>query len=803
MKVLIVYEAAQKGYLKAVEYMISQRGMTGVVTSKTFSITELQQLAKKVGAAAIIINSEKQLKELVGDPKPTLNAWAGSRINTTPPSFVIDNPASLYTTNRGQFVMGKHLDKIAYARKPADPFVYTLANTPALLAKLKAKAETSWMIGIDIETQQWSKSKKPLADEVTRQIDGLGETWITIISFTLVDHKGNLDNWVIPFVKGMQDYWPQDKDYANALLTMKSVCESPAIKVLQNGLYDLYHLARYRVFVKNWILDSMGFQHAMYAELPKDLSFISSLWNFDHYHWKWLADAEHKAKDGNFESYCEYGARDTWGMIKAMLAMLRQCKPYALHNYLLSFPLVYPSLYGAFEGMHINNETRMNLLEAAEARKEAALTTLRVMTADPNYNPGSSKQNSEFLYGVLGAARPPRAKSIAASDATSRKIISLQHPLIALVCDKINEYQTDAKAISTYFRFLQWNSRLLWALDPFGTETGRFASRGSAAWVGTQIQNQPYYAKEMYEPDEGYLLFELDYSKAEAICTAYLSQCLKLIQALTDPEMDKEGNPKDFYKVLGELFFGMQYEDVTSFFRNRVLKRIQHGTNYMMGANTFIDGLDSITTLYQAAEGLGLQIVQQPTKKTERTAKQFATELLESYHVPFPEVRKWWQALKDEVATTGQIVSPDGHVRVFFGDPYKDHGVWRSAVAHQPQHTSVSNLNKGFLKAYRLMLALKDPTVLRLKTQIHDSLVGQVKIEYAAELIPFLADLVKATQVIHGRTMHINVDAEVTLTNWKEKVEWADFLANTLPTLGAQKSLTSIIDGSFLASLEA
>ena len=135
--------------------------------------------------------------------------------------------------------------------------------------------------------------------------------------------------------------------------------------------------------------------------------------------------------------------------------------------------------------------------------------------------------------------------------------------------------------------------------------------------------------------------------------------------------------------------------DVTTFFRNKVLKKIQHGTNYMMGSQTFIDNLDSITILYEAAESLGYVLVNNPTKPKEKTPKQFATELLESYHVPFPEVRRWWQGLKEEVASSGQIRSPDGHVRVFFGDANKNHSVWRSAVAHQPQHTSVSNLNGG------------------------------------------------------------------------------------------------------------
>ena len=800
MRVLISYDASMKGYLKALEWMLGQRGLTGIGTTKVFEITELSSVAKKVGAEAIIILNLAQLKKLVGDPKPTLNAWAGSRINTEIPSFVLDHPSSIYGRNDGQFIMGKHMDKIAKARVPADKFDFHFAGTPDKLREFRAAAKTAYISGIDIETMQWSKAKKPLHDPDTKQIDGLGETWITIISFTFVDKDLKLSNWVVPFTNAYHDYWPKDKDYALALTVVKEACENDSIKLLHNGLYDLYHLTRYRMFVNNWQLDSMGFQHSMYSELAKDLSFVSSLWNHDHYHWKWLADAEHKAKNGDFMSYCEYGARDTWAMTKAMLVMIKEAKNYAFTNYSMAFPLVYPALFGAFEGLKINNKTRLRLLNEAQTRLANNKHKLTVMAADPEFNPSSPQQVSTFLYDVLGASKPPRAKSASASDATSRKIISLQHPLIAMFCDTINEYAKDAKAISTYFGFLQWSERMLWSLDPFGTDTGRFASRSSAAWIGTQIQNQPYYAKEMYEPDEGYLLFELDYSKAEAMCTAYLSQCLPLIKALTEPDLDKEGNPKDFYKVLGELFFSMQYEDVTTFFRNKVLKKIQHGTNYMMGAQTFIDNLDSITILYEAAESLGYVLVNNPTKPKEKTPKQFATDLLESYHVPFPEVRRWWQGLKDEVASSGQIRSPDGHVRVFFGDANKNHSVWRSAVAHQPQHTSVSNLNGGFMRAYGLMTALKDPSVLRIKTQIHDSILGQVKIEYAAELIPMLMDLVKATQVIHGRTMVINVDAEVSLTNWKEKIEWETFLANTLPTLGVQKSLTSIIDGSFYQS---
>lgn len=798
MKVLVVYDRSEAKLLKALDWHLRQRGIQASVTHRTYSITELAALASKIGAAAVVCCQLDTLRNLVGDPKPSLSNWRGSRINTETPTIVIDSLRNIYAVAHGSFLLGIDLDKVVSIRKKPAKFDFTLLDSRAKLEAFKVACNEAWAIGLDIETNQWNQrvksSRKPCHNEEL-QIDGLGETFITIVSYTLVDKNLNLVNYVLPLVNGFIDYWKSDSDYALALEALRVSCECPAIKIMQNGQYDTFHLIRYRCFVNNWVVDSMGLMHAWYAELPKDLGFISSVFLYDHYYWKWLADAEHKAKDGDFRSYCEYGARDTWAMVRAVFQMVRTRPAWVDTNYAMSMPLVYPSLQGALEGFSINNDTRKRLLNSAEDRMETNLKDFRTMAADDSLNLNSSKQVSEFLYDVLGAVKPGRAKSKSATDAESRKSIALQHPLIAMFTDRLDRYSTDSKATSTYFQFLQYKERLLFSLDPFGTDTFRFASRSSALWVGTQIQNQPYYAKEMYEPDEGYLLFELDYSKAEAVCTAHLSQCVKLIKALVDPELDKDGNPKDFYKVLGELFFNMAYEDVTDFFRNKVLKRIQHGTNYMMGAGTFIAGLDDISILYEAAEALGLILSPNPKAKNEMTPPAFAKKLLDSYHDPFPEVREWWNAIRDEVATTGKLVSPSGHTRIFFGDPKKEHGVWRSAVAHQPQNLSVHNLNKGYLRAYQYNLTLEDRSALRLKTQVHDSIVGQVKIEYAAHILPLLMDIVKAEQVIHGRTMNINVEAEVSTNNWGSMKPWETFLKTTLPTLGNQKCPTYTTDG--------
>ena len=85
----------------------------------------------------------------------------------------------------------------------------------------------------------------------------------------------------------------------------------------------------------------------------------------------------------------------------------------------------------------------------------------------------------------------------------------------------------------------------------------------------------------LFLPDEDYVLFEIDKSKSEARIVGYMSKCWKMVAALEDPV-------KDFYKQLYSMLFGVPYESVTKYQRDKIMKRIIHGSNYLMGAMTFI-----------------------------------------------------------------------------------------------------------------------------------------------------------------------------------------------------------------------
>lgn len=789
MLLLINYNPDEKRHLNALDYTLKGLAHDGMTTGHTYGISSIVKVAQSQGCKAILCCNTETLRNLVGDPNATLDKWRGTRINLAVPVIIINSLMHFFTVPHGEWLLQKDLAKLRTSYSKAAPFRYSVLKDTKEFPKWLARAKNAILMGCDIETNQHSMHKNAKSTKrvpcfgENYEIAGLGETWITCLAFTIVNPDLTLDTCVLPLVNGSDDFWINDNDYALAIGFMRAMMHTDAPKCFHNGLYDSFHLIRYGAYPRNWIFDTMGLSHSWYSELPKTLDFLASWTLYDYYYWKDEADAQHKAKD--YESYWQYNAKDSWAMVRSLFVLLGTGDSWMFTNYASNFPMVYPSLYCAFEGLKINNETRRRMKSVAEEKMKHLLAELRLMTDDPEFNPGSPQQVSAFIYDILGARRPPRAKSKAAAAKKDRVYLAAQHPLIAMFCDRIDSYNKEKKAVSTYFSFLQWNGRLMYSIDPFATDTSRMASRGSAGWVGTQIQNQPPYAKYMYEPDPGYIGGEMDYSKAEAICTAFLSGCLPLIEALGD-------KTQDFYKRLGVLFFQMKIEDVTDDFRNAVLKKIQHGTNYMMGADTFIDNC-SVSILNFAAGFLGISLTETPKGPKEMTLRQFAQSLLDSYHVPFPEVSEWWHAVRLEVATTKKLVSPTGHVRYFFGNPLKDHGVFRSAVAHQPQNLSVTKLNQGMWKVYKYMQI--EPGVVRLKTQIHDSIKFQVRIDRAREVIPELKELVIARQEVKGRLMQIDVDVEVYHDNWKGKTKWPRFLETTLPMLESQNRQTSTIDG--------
>lgn len=757
MRILVNYQKEDQAYLPILQYHLKQRRLEAIATNMELSIGELLAKAQASNCAAILLCHSGTLKNCVPGDKPTLDAYRGSRLNFSIPVIVCNPISHCHTIDEGTFILERDLDKFKTLEYRSPEFTYEVLDTTGGFQKAVDFLSYCILIAYDIETVTVNEDEEKLE---------AGETLITCVSWTGMHKDGEVRNYVLPLISFMQEHWTSDFDYEQALDLLRTINSFDIPKVMHNGMYDSLHSIVYHAEPKCWLFDTMAFMHSEFSTMPKSLDFCASLYIPDYIQWK--QEAESAAKEKDIQRYWAYNARDTYYTLLLCIHYLRHLPSYARKNYATQFKLVYPFLYCNFEGFRVDQEKRNEMREARVKQQEEALNILRISLADPNFNPGSPKQVQTYIYDIFGANDPhigfrkdPKTKKKArmtrGTDEKNLLAVGEQHPLLLNLSNSILSYREAQKAIGTYFDFLQKEGRLLYNINPFGTETGRASAQASSFWCGTQIQNIPAYAKPMLVADDGYILAEPDNSQSEARCVAYLAQDTALISALEDPS-------KDFYKSLGTLLFQMPYETVTTDFRNLVLKKIVHGTNYMMGAATFIINA-GLTNILFAASQLGVKVtMEQKPKPGEKTTKMFAAELLESYHTPFNKIRPWYISIKNSISSTKMLVSPLGWTRYFFGDINKKHQIFASAVAHGPQNLSVAILNIGLWKVWGIVK--REKGALRLKAQIHDSAPFQYKVDR-----PELRDeVIKAFNnpvTIHGRVLRIPVDC-------KEGKNWGD-----------------------------
>lgn len=746
MKFLLNYEASEQKFLTSAAHLIKTQGHTALALVGERNSIELIEKAKEAECDAILICNEKTLRNIVDYPKATLDSYRGSKLPLDFPNKVLNKLHQIHTVAHGRFIFDRDISKVTPKNTPPQNFSFRVLDNTLEFQEVYNHISTAVLIAYDVETLTLLENKKELK---------AGETIISCAGWSCLYPDGSIETYVLPLVDFGTDHWTDDVDYIEAIQLLQKINATPIPKVMHNGTYDCTHSIVYHAEPNNYCLDTMYMHHAEFSELPKSLDFVASLYLPDYMQWK--DESSMSTANGSIYDYWQYNAKDTWYTLRICIAQLKEVPKYARDNYVSMFKLVYPCLYCAFEGFNIDNNLRAALEKAALAQLDTNRTLLRTYFADDEFNPGSWQQVEKYIYNIMGAVKPRIGKSKSCTDAKNLTEVGNQHPLLAQLTKLILDYKTHQKAVGTYFTFLQKNGRLLYNLNPFGPETGRMSSNSSSFWAGTQIQNIPKYAKGMLIADDGFELVEIDNSQSEARCTAYLAQDDALRKALEDPDYD-------FYKTLGTLFFQIPYEDVTDFFRNKVLKRVVHGTNYMMGAKTFLENIGA-KILHEAAGVLGYTLTTSPTRgnKKEMTLIQFCTMLLNLYHEPFNKIRPWYKDIQYEVSTTGYLKSPSGYTRRFFGDIVKNHSVLRGAVAHLPQNLSVVILNKGFWRIYKDMvvqpvegLKLGD---YRLKAQVHDSILGQYRKELRDKCIRMMLERMDNPVVINGKELRIPLDA--------------------------------------------
>jgi len=778
MKLFLAASFEDASYLPQFATLVRGKTATAVKfkTETPTMYAQFIQWLKHYESDAVVITNQVVLEFVLNaqlDFRPpnnrrgiTLNDYQGSLLEIRVgdrriPAVVLNPLQHLITVPYGKFLAERWLSKILQPEKwmPDIPFKWKLVeikNAESVVGMLSRAR----LISADIETPTtgvWSEQ---------RGINCVGYAGL----FTGEDGGVSIECFVFPFEEWSYDF-------------IRRINDNSVPKVTQNGLYDNVYFLRWGLPVRNWYWDTYHFFHSWLSELPKDLGLVAAFSVRRVRYWK------DDGKSGSLEDYYRYNAQDCWATLCGILGLLRDAPEWAVTNYAEhEFKLVFPCISCEMEGFAVDSERFQEVFKRKMEDKYSELLEIQTMLGGPidtlplkqrkvtkegvtrmvdaiqNFNPNSPKQVGN-VFSILGCG------SLGSTDKAATLKARAAHPLNDRIIGAITEWKTNAKLISNYLQeYKIWNGRLLYKLDPGGTDTGRLASRASSYWCGFQIQNIPRddTVKQCLVADNGWLLAEGDYAQSEARCVGYMSGETGLIDVV-------EG-PNDYHAWNASKFFGVAYESI---YRNATAeqpaktldkplrdlsKRTNHGANYNMGEGVM---LDTMGPKYVAE---AKRLLKLPPKLPLRKVCGY---LLSVYEKTYPRVKKEWYAdIVKTITISGMLVSSLGWTRRFFGKPAENKQHLNAAVAHGPQNLSVGIINRCFFDIWKQSFYGDLRGKIRIKAQIHDSILFQYRAE-CPEIPGIVRDRMRQSIPVTDcfgitRTMVIPPDMSCGKTRWSE-----------------------------------
>lgn len=702
------------------------------------TITEITLYCKSKGITGVISTNTTLLSKLlstIGNPKstPSLDKYAGSYFKHQDIEFTFIAPLkNLLTVPYGKFhtkrIISKLTEPESWYEVPEFKWeILTAINADSILEKYSK----AFAIAVDIETV-----KDPLA--------------ITCIGYTAIfidDVTGNISThscvlWL-------------DSLYEVALMR-KMNWELQAPKIFQNGKYDISYLSRYSAVPYNYLWDTANLFHSWYSELPKDLAFLGAFFVKKAMYWKDLANTNDKYE------YSRYNALDTWTTANVWIAMMIQMPQWAKNNYLMEFPVVFPCHMSEMIGIRrdpVRLEEESAKVNTAIDQDNIILSKL-VGVYPATFNVNSTPQNKS-LRKILGC------EDIISSDEKSLKKIAGRHPINSIIANKILDVRGNRKLASTYLTTgesaKEFNGRILYSINPHGTDTGRNSSSEHHFWCGLQVQNIPRESKDTAGSvkatlcaDDGWVLFEVDLEQAESRGTAYISGDPAYIKAVS--------SGKDFHATNAAAFFGVPYAKIYCDELKKTIdkalrdlaKRVNHGANYLMGWSVLIDTMTEIK-VWEAKQLLNLP--------SSFGLREVAEYLLEQFHKTYPTLRTvFYVGVVADVMIKKMLVGATGWTRYCFGNPKANKLDKNSYVAHVPQSLNAMVLNKAYVKVfYDIAINTQYADNFKLLAQIHDSIFFMVRIghEYLASMVRDRMEIPVTVKSYDGVTRTFTVPAGI------------------------------------------
>lgn len=422
-----------------------------------------------------------------------------------------------------------------------------------------------------------------------------------------------------------------------------------------------------------------------------------------------------------------------------------------------------PALEMMLRGIRVDNARRWDFIRDLEKKEEKVQEILDEFAAAVwgiGLNPRSPKQLKTFFYEKMGydpIFKYSKGEKKISTDREALEKLSVYihaEPIINCIL-KIRELRKKSSILrSEVDEDRPGFFRMRTSYNIVGTETNRWSSSKNVEGGGTNLQNLTEELRRVFIADEGKKFAYVDLSQAESRALGFL--CWVLFGSHSYLDACESGDLHTsvcqlVWRDLGWTGDLKKDKDIAEspFYRHfsyrDMAKRGGHGSNYYGQPFTIARNL----------------------KVTQKLIEDFQRDYFEA----FPEIREYHKYCSKMLSTSGEIFTPLGTGRVFFGR-HNDDATLREAIAHVPQHMVGVLLNLALWRVWYYLGREVD-----ILGQVHDAILIQYPEEKEEEVLSAVIPLMATPLTHNGRTTIIPSDIMVGW-NWSkyydEKMAKAD-----------------------------
>lgn len=433
---------------------------------------------------------------------------------------------------------------------------------------------------------------------------------------------------------------------------------------------------------------------------------------------------------------------------------------------------------GNYVNLRLMEETREKLVQDLES-VEAQLNKL----AGKVINWNSSKQVSETLYGTLGLVPKVFTDKGAPSSGEAALAELDGHPIVKM----LTEYRSVQKMLSTYidgWKEYMVGPYLYLGTKLHGTVTGRYSSRLHQVPRDGTIRN-------LIEAPEGWTFIQADLSQAELRIAAIVSG---------DPELTRcytEGIDVHWRTCIGMLRLGGSDENIKLAYDTVSKSR---GDCEGLNLSKVLDYLEEIghdaaisidkrwkeKRKQAKAVNFGFLYSMGARKFTEyaklkydwEVSIQEAEEIRQAFFATYSYLPLWHERQK-------AFVKMDGFVRSLIGRKRRLPGIWspdRSMVAecerqaiNAPVQGCIGDIKvMGMLDIYENLMKPDNGAKLRIKSEVHDSILMWVRTDCLDEMLPQIKSRMEHPELLDhwGIILPVPIVADLEIGTWGAGKTW-------------------------------